>query len=367
MESLSVTDLLNTTEEPRLDAFNKNISSSAMVNLDYTKGGSTEWMEIFEDTLPDLDTILRNPNRFIVNEEEVVKIEQARRVTVESIKHLSQHTNLIQDIDKKSGDVKPSKILNVNKEESFETYENKFIYSLIQNMRFFLERKKKSITASLDAKNMKQVEYNGVSTVGKEKVDVSLKINSKLETKGQGPEELAERLKKIEEKITDLTYQSTYKDMDRRHIQLVVSPIKKTNVILKNPHFQKAVKLWNYIQEHVGDKDDNQKVKKNYEDNSEIRKYLDETFLLNYLVTNNIEGGAKEEVDKSVVQEKLAENMVSKMLNLDENLTEEQIKELVAKGYAKIKYKAVTNDAEIRKIFMQKMDRYITKVNKIEY
>src|SRR5574344_2285962 len=171
MESLSVTDLLNTTEEPRLDTFKKNISSTALVNLDYTKNGNTEWLDIFEDTLPDLDTILRNPNRFIINEEEVVKIEQARRVTVESIKHLSQNTNLIQDIDKKTGDVKPSKILNVNKEESFETYENKFIYSLIQNMKFFLSRKEKSIVASTEAKNMKQVEYNGVSKVGKEKVD----------------------------------------------------------------------------------------------------------------------------------------------------------------------------------------------------
>jgi DNA repair protein SbcC/Rad50 len=367
MESLSVTDLLNTAEEPRLDTFNKNISSTAMVNLDYNNGGSTKWMDIFEDTLPDLDTILRNPNRFIINEEEVVKIEQARRVTVESIKHLSQNTNLIQDIDKKTGDVKPSKILNVNKEESFETYENKFIYSLIQNMKFFLSRKEKSIMASMDAKNLKQVEYNGVSNVGKEKVDVSLKINSKLETKGQSSEELMERVKKIKEKITDLTYQTTYKDIERRHIQLVVSPIKKTNVILKNPHFQKAVLLWNFIQEHVSDKDDNKNIKKSYEDNAEIRKYLDETFLLNYLVTNNIEAGEKEQLNKEELKTKLAENMVSKMLNVDNNLTEDELKELVAKGYAKIKYRSVTNDAEIRKIFNEKMEAFVNKIEQIEY
>ena len=64
-----------------------------------------------------LDNILRNPNRFIVNEEDIVKIELARRVTVESIKHLSKNTNLIQDYNKETGDVRPSKILNINKEE----------------------------------------------------------------------------------------------------------------------------------------------------------------------------------------------------------------------------------------------------------
>ena len=78
----------------------------------------------------------------IVNEEDIVKIELARRVTVESIKHLSRNTNLIQDYDKDTGDVKPSKILNINKEESFNTYENRFIYSLIQNMKGFIARKK---------------------------------------------------------------------------------------------------------------------------------------------------------------------------------------------------------------------------------
>lgn len=39
-----------------------------------------------EQTVPYIDNIFRNPNRFIINEEEIVKIERARRITVESIK-----------------------------------------------------------------------------------------------------------------------------------------------------------------------------------------------------------------------------------------------------------------------------------------
>ena len=54
------------------------------------------WLEKMEDTMYYLDNIMRNPKKFIINEEEVVKIEKARKVTVESIRHLTQHTSYIQ-------------------------------------------------------------------------------------------------------------------------------------------------------------------------------------------------------------------------------------------------------------------------------
>ena len=66
---------------------------------------------MMEEIIPHLIMIFRNPNRFIVNEEEIVKIESVRKVTVESIKHLSKNTNLIQTIDDETGDVQPRKTI----------------------------------------------------------------------------------------------------------------------------------------------------------------------------------------------------------------------------------------------------------------
>ena len=44
------------------------------------------------------------------------------KITVETIKHLSKNTNFIQTIDPVTGDVTPSKLLKVRKEESYDTY-----------------------------------------------------------------------------------------------------------------------------------------------------------------------------------------------------------------------------------------------------
>ena len=147
---LNVLTLYNEKNMPRIKAFNSAVKSEYEVQTNYEQVDvNFEWLEIMEDTVRYLDNILRNPNRFIVNEEEVVKVEQARRITVESIKHLSKHTNFIQEIDPVTDDVKPSKILNINKDESYNTYENRVIYTLIQNMRIFIDmRKRKLVTQS---------------------------------------------------------------------------------------------------------------------------------------------------------------------------------------------------------------------------
>ena len=172
MDRLKVVDLLNTVSDANKDKFNNNIRSNLVVSTDMKKvEADFEWLELMEDTVKYLDNILRNPNRFIVNEEEIVKVELARRITVESIRHLSKHTSYIQKIED-NGDVKPSKILNIQKDESYDTYENRLIYTLMENMRNFLEIKKKSLISASSLKDVKKAKYSAKSNVGKEQVFV---------------------------------------------------------------------------------------------------------------------------------------------------------------------------------------------------
>ena len=157
MEELKVFDLYEKSNNKKKESFSKNLDSKLKVTTNYDKVEcDIEWLEMMEGTIRYIDNILRNPNRFIINEEDIVKIELARRVTVESIKHLSKNTNLIQKIED-NGDVKPSKILTINKEESFNTYENRFIYSLIQNMKMYIDRKKNNLATSSSLKNNKKL------------------------------------------------------------------------------------------------------------------------------------------------------------------------------------------------------------------
>lgn len=92
MKELELKKLYEETENSTVDYFMSKINSNAKINIDYENYlNDIEWIDVVELTLPYIDNILRSPNRFIVNEEEIVKIELARKITVDSIKHLSNY------------------------------------------------------------------------------------------------------------------------------------------------------------------------------------------------------------------------------------------------------------------------------------
>ena len=124
MDNIEVISLYEDSNKQRVDKFISKTQSTLKVDIDKSKiTRDVEWIDMMNFTVPYIDNIFRSPNRFIVNEEEIVKVEQAKKITVETIKHLSKNTNFIQKIDEKTGDVTPSKLLNVRKEETYDTYE----------------------------------------------------------------------------------------------------------------------------------------------------------------------------------------------------------------------------------------------------
>ena len=72
---LTVTSLFENADESRINAFTKRTKSDMMVDLHFDKvEANFEWVSLVEETMRYLDNILRNPNRFIINEDEVVKV-----------------------------------------------------------------------------------------------------------------------------------------------------------------------------------------------------------------------------------------------------------------------------------------------------
>jgi hypothetical protein len=374
----SIVDIYQNASRKKSERFKEHINSNLHVQTDIENVvRDTDWIDIMEDTIPYIDNIFRAPNRFIINEEEVVKIERARKITVESIKNLAKNTSFIQEVDQKTGDVKPSKILNIDKEESYDTYENRLIYTLIQNMKFFLSMKKKSLEQVQNAgnKNNKKIEYTGSSKISNEKIDINMSLNTQMcaekksKDKEEEPDELLLRISNLETRISDLTNSEVYKVIDKKHIALVREPIKKTNVVLKNVNFQYAMKLWTYLRDNIEDRTKSNKEKKNYEDKGNLKNLMDESFFLNYLIVSTLNKSKdKENIEQTQekqkeMQEIVISKMLEKVMSMNNELSEKQLEDVIKEKYAIIKYRNQANIQEIQKIFNKHIDKYLEKIS----
>ena len=64
-------------------AFNRKLMEKAI---------DVSWVEAIENGITHVDNFLRNPRRTIEDVEEIVPIALSRKTTIESVKHLAQHT-----------------------------------------------------------------------------------------------------------------------------------------------------------------------------------------------------------------------------------------------------------------------------------
>jgi hypothetical protein len=360
MNSLEVMNLYEQQDQSFTTKFLSNTKSDIHIKTDFEKVElDTEWIDIIEETIPHLDAIYRNPNRFIINEEEIVKIEQAKRVTVDSIKHLAKHTNFIQEIE--DDDVKPSKILNINKEETFDTYENKLIYTLIQNTQNFIDRRKKALLQkmALQSKDDKQISYNGHSVVGGESVGIAIEITSKkVGDSKNNNNEILKRIERIEQNIVDLMSTEVYKILAKLHVSLIRPPIKKTNVILKNVNFQYAMNLWDYIAQNINSSDEPKKQKRDYMDKGELKKFIDESFLLDYLTLCTLN---EENVQQVGSKEKALANLLDRIVNMNPDLSKQELQDMLGVAFDKAKARRVASKADIERIFRKYIDKFFDK------
>lgn len=365
---LKVLDLYAESNPKKIDSFNDSIQSEYIVSSDIENlSANFEWLDLMENTVMYIDNILRNPNRFIINEEEVVNVEKARRITVESIKHLAKNTSYIQKIEK-NGDVKPSKILNINKDENYNTYENRLIYTLIKNMQMFIEVRKKDLITKSFTKKSKKTEYHGNTRVGSEYVDISIAMSSKLkQSEDVGDKDglsVLDRIEKLELKVADLTRTEVYRILSKANVAKVIPPIKKTNLILKNTNFQYAMKLWDFLQTYVDNGNKAIKSSSTFKDNTEVKRMFDDVFLLNYLVSNSLDDNKLKIKDKQTKEmvETLTNNMINKIVEINSDLPMEELQKIIGDKIAIIKNKRGATIEEIQQKFNIKIQSAISKI-----
>ncbi len=222
-------------------AFNKKIMEKAI---------DVSWVEAIEKGIIHVDNFLRNPRRTIEDVEEIVPIALSRKTTIESVKHLAQHTDLIQSVDRKTGKITPSKILNVHKEESLLTYENKFVNTLIDRLYIFINTRYEKLAQVSRDEEVFSLGYDTVvddGSGGKMKIDVKIETVDSLNSYDANGYTVWQRVEKLKTAIEGYKGSELCRALGNTYIR---PPVMRTNAIMKNVDLKACLTLWQYIESY---------------------------------------------------------------------------------------------------------------------
>lgn len=213
-----------------------------------------DWVRIVEDSIPSLDHCIRNPSKYIEEIEEVVPIELSRNLSPKSIQHLATHTNLISKIE--GDDITPSKILNVYREETLQTYENKFVNTLINRLYLFVNKRYEIARREGEDEQTTSLDFSEDFVHGNVKgkmhfrMEISEDSSSSDDRAGRNyfqSSDLFRRVKKLNDIITTYMHSTFCTDMGNSYIH---PPVMHTNAIMKNKDLHQCLELWQFIESY---------------------------------------------------------------------------------------------------------------------
>ncbi len=328
-------------------------------NAKLVKTIDEEWVKAIEEAMPSLHYVIVNPRKFIEEDREVVNVAMARNITTESIRHLLQHSNLIDEY-KEDGTVIPNRILNVFKEESINIYENRFVCTLVAELQYFVNKRfnmifeasKDEVGTFFELKSRvdnytEVVEYN-----------LSVKINEKQTDVNNETENASifSRIIKIHQQINMLAA-TEFIGMMRRY-PAVSHPIVKTNAIGKNKDYKACHKLWNFIHSYnrVGYKVDI--VKQEPIISRQFEKDIYNTLIRDYAILhNNMEFHNEIDVERPLKEKKMDVKQIRQLLDeivRNTELSDANLRKLLLKELTDIQGKRKADLAQQERINRQK-------------
>lgn len=296
-----------------------------------------EWISVIEDSLDAINSIIEKPRRFITTEEEVVPVSLAKRISADSVRHLSQNTQFLAPSD--DGGIHPTKILNVNTAETYDLYENRFVYHLIQRLLTFVDKRTDVIFWSTG--NEIRNRFTMHSKIGDAYEEIEYNVEMTVKDRQNFAENDADnvdtfmRIDRVRRLVMALRNSSFCQIMEG--CSVVRSPIQRTNLIMKDPNYRKCFQLWQFMERY-------DKVGYNIEVKDSALAFDDEYMVQMYtnLINNYV----------------VFKSLISDDRNLSELVTEQR-EPVTPKFITEIKEEFVDScdipDVEVRKVFVEEV------------
>lgn len=252
--SRSVIRALGSTEfyEYFMDAISKADNEIQFSNRRIEKYVDRTWVNEIEASLESFQKIISTPRNVIHEEELIVNVANAKKAGSDVVRHLAQHASLVEKYEPTNGDVRPSRLMQKYREDSIGLYENRLVFTVLENAHHFVALRCEALFASMSDEFGAKLRLRSDMESATEHVHMEMflhikDIDSTLDTDGKHIS-IFDRVSRLHRILS--VYMNSPFAQQMAKLPRVKGAITKTNVLKKNPYYRTIVQLGEFLAEY---------------------------------------------------------------------------------------------------------------------
>lgn len=295
----SVIRALGSTEfyEFFMDAISRAENEFQFSNRKMEKTVDLTWVDIIEESLPAFQNIISSPRNIIREDELIVNVANAKKAGADVVRHLSQHAALVEKYDEKTGDVRPSRLMQKYREDSVGLYENRLVFTAMEAAHQFVKIRHDALFSAMSDEFGAKLKINSTMESATEMVHLDMFLHIKETesalTTDEKNGEVFSRISRMYRVLAVMMNSQFAQQMAK--LPRIKGAITKTNVLKKNPNYKKIVTLLEFLHSYEDIGYTIRVVEQNPQVNEVLERDIYHNIMFNYLI---LKGYLEDEKDR---------------------------------------------------------------------
>ena len=282
-----------------MDAISKAENEFQFSNRKMVKIVDLSWVDAIEETLEAMQTIISSPRNVIKEEELIVNVANAKKAGSEVVRHLAQHSALVDNFDQDTGDVRPGKLMQRYREDSIGLYENRLVFTTMEYAYRFVKIRHDALFEAMSDEFGAKLKVTSDMESATEKVHLDMflhikEIESTLKTDDKNSEIFA-RISRMYRVLSVYMNSAFAEQMSK--LPRVKGTINKTNVLKKNKNYKQIVQLFDFLKKYDDIGYSIKVIEQNPHIDEKFQRDIYHNILFNYLI---LKGYLEDEADRKI-------------------------------------------------------------------
>ena len=235
-----------------MDAVSRAQNEFQFSNRKMIKTVDLRWVNNIEESLEAMQKIISNPRNIIKEEELIVNVANARKAGSETIRHLAQHSALVEKFDPDQGEVRPGRLMQRYREDSMGLYENRLVFTTMEYAYHFVKIRHDALFEAMSDEFGAKLKVKSDMESATEHVHVDMflhikDIESPLDTDRKNGDVFS-RISRIYRVLSVFMNSEFAQQMAK--LSRIKGTVTKTNVLKKNPDYHKIMVLWDFLRQY---------------------------------------------------------------------------------------------------------------------